>query len=317
MRSSTFQRLRFAPSYLIVIIALGLVLILQINEIVSAVSPFPRDGFTSADIQIGLHVDEVDRNEIEETPLELWEKSFVSKTNLPLVILSLDYIYLSPQFILENNAKTICFQEISIQNLDVDQSPKQNLVEREECVEYGVNYIASGDYVALIYNVYKPGYKDPYFYPFDERTIRFDLVTNIRIYDNDKKEIAAKSLPIVTAVTRSYNSGENLWILSTESDNNQDRFQILEMRRLLIYKILIGFVILLVFIVIRHLHLMKRRSDFFQVATGIFLGLWGMREILIPSSIATITLVDTIFLFLYLLIAMFIIYETFTRQLED
>jgi hypothetical protein len=88
----------------------------------------------------------------------------------------------------------------------------------------------------------------------------------------------------------------------------------ISMKRLIMYQALVISVVILVILLIGHLSKITERVGFWEVAAGVFLGLWGVHEVLIPAHITSVTLVSPIFLVLYLILVIFIIYETINKE---
>jgi hypothetical protein len=202
----------------------------QIYQLVKSSNPLPNEQNIQADIQIGLRIDEIDRNELDLASLELWESYYTYNTNLPLVIISVEYIYISPLFISRNDIKSVCFQGIYIENKDVRVEIKesephlQNLVTNYKCAESEMNYIPSKNFAVLVYNPYKYGFRPPYFFPFDKRTINFDLSTKLTFRNDEDNDVDIKSIPNVRAVGRAQNSGESIWLLKNNDETAPKRY---------------------------------------------------------------------------------------------
>lgn len=266
----------------------------------------------SSDIQIGLRVNELDLSEADSLHLEGWKRNYIFSSNLPLVTLTLNYILISDQFVLENNIKHVCFIDFYIVNQDVEE-PTQDLLSDETCMEYGLTYIPgqSNDIAALLYDPYKSDYTNTFYYPFDKRSVSFNIIIKTRFLDHNNNNLELS--PDVRIFVTSGNS-EDLWSLYPINDG-ESGFD-LRLSRPLIYQILLIMVSLIVLLLMIHLNRINRRDSFWEITVGIFLGLWGIHDVLIPVSINSRTLVSSVILFLYLILTLFIIVEHFVKSWE-
>lgn len=304
--------------YIIVFfIALPIIAGLFLWQFFSSESHIPQPADTSSDVIIGLRIEELNNEDVigsrtndvnddlDKISLLPWKKEYMQRLNVPIVSVSLDYIFVSPSFLSTNQ---ICFSSLKIHKNDFN-SDEQNLIKEEICARSGVNFYInqSTDFATFLYDKYGGDYVSPYFYPFDSRTINLGLLLDARFLDANNKELSSIVNPQVTTLVVSQRS-ENVWSLkSTSQINNLE----LTTRRPIIYWLLSVLMLPVIFIAISSLIFLDDEEGYWEVAVSI-LGIWSIREVLLPESIKGPTIVSDIILTFYLFLS-FVILFIFTR----
>jgi len=291
-------------SFVVLSILIG---IFYFAQTIGLETDLPNPDETPADIQVGLRIEEINGlSDAHSAIIDLWEKDYTYRFNTPLVLVSIDYIYVSPNYIFNNK---VCFQELSIMNREIEDSNYQNLFNKEDCAKLGINYFVdqSTDFAVLLYDKYETDYKDPYFYPFDTRSIDFSLLTKARILNETDEEITMNNSPRVDVVVTTIKSSRYVWKLESGGINNDASNLKLTLIHPLLYQLFGLLILFAMWIAIVSLPFTAEAENFWEVTIGIF-GLWGIQGILLPDNIQGHTLIGDLILYLYLLLSGTIIF---------
>lgn len=316
--SRGFLALLFEVS--IVILAISIIVLIFFKHINSSEYQLPEEQNTSDDIVIGLRVEEINWNGETIFPIENWKKDYAKRFNVPLVSISLDYIYVSQNYLSYNNIEQVCLSKIIV-IAGGDNIFEENLTKEDLCSTEGINYFfnQSTNYATLLYNVYDDNYIDPYYFPFDKRTLSFGLSVDARLLDASNQEVASSIQPQVNANISS-NKGRESWILENTNALNDLK---LTLHRPIMYPTLSYIMLPVILIAIISLLFLitenKKKNnddveaDYWEVAIGI-LGIWSIREVLLPDFIDGPTIVEDIILAFYIFLSFIILY-IFIRSL--
>jgi hypothetical protein len=160
----------------------------------------------------------------------------------------------------------------------------------------------------------------PFFYPFDEYLIDFDVIATMNVLDDDKSHhypiwmntVAVHEIfPgfVVKATTiskeeeaRQYSPTGTLVIINEAAENaTRTRITVARPRSLKAMALLIGFLSVGSAIWVL---LLSERRNLFRNAGGYFLTLWALRSVLSNSAPRTVTLVDYLFVALVVFVAL-------------
>jgi len=300
----------------IVLLAIIVIVFIFFKHINSSEYRLPEEQNTSDDIVIGLRVEEISWNDDTIFPIENWKKDYAKRFNVPLVSVSLDYIYVSPNYLSYNKIEQACLSKIIVISSGNDDS-EHNLTREDLCSTKGINYFfnQSTNHATLLYNVYDGDYIDPYYFPFDKRSLSFGLSVDARLLDVNNQEVPSSIQPQVN-VKISSNKGRESWNL--ENTNTLNNLK-LTLRRPIMYPILSYIMLPVILIAIVSLLFLITdnkddiEADYWQVAIGI-LGIWSIRDVLLPNFIDGSTIVEDIILAFYIFLS-FIILFIFVKSL--
>ncbi|MCA9946006.1 MAG: hypothetical protein KC449_21130 [Anaerolineales bacterium] len=162
----------------------------------------------------------------------------------------------------------------------------------------------------------------PYFFPFDRRILRLNtslkLVKHLNDFQGESNDIIKYIAPgmIVNLDSQVWESNvvfsydEDFLAPSTGFTIPSQTTIYMKFQRPFSLKIITIVIMSFLTATIILLAKIDDLGNFLEVATSILLGLWGIREILIPDYITITTIVHTLILALYLLLA-FIIFVRF------
>jgi hypothetical protein len=141
--------------------------------------------------------------------------------------------------------------------------------------------------------------RDRYFYPFDQYMISLDSVRLSGIVlDTQPVEVAALSPSILLEADA---PEWQVTAVSHVSELQEVRTE-LALKRPFVSRLLTATVLGMTVSFILFLGFMRRDTDVFGAAMGILLGLWGIRDVLLPSFVTWITIVDRVIVLCYLLL---------------
>lgn len=304
------------------LIAFSLSISIFYIHIRSSQNKIPNYQNETADIVFGIRVKELDKNEInnfdqketQDISLETWEVEYAQIFDTPLALMSIDYIYVAEKFLVLNNANQICLAKIEIRannNIGIPQS----LIRENLCNSRGVNYFVnqSTNFAVLLYDKYGGEYRDPYYFPFDRRSISAELTIEAILLDAEGKELSLFTEPIIKINVVSQN-GKDFWDLENHKNSNNIK---LTLHRPLMYPILSVLLLVVIFIAILSLLLLvddkneenddAAEAGYWEVAVGI-LGIWSIQEVLIPDFIEGPTIIGDTILSLYIFLSLVILY---------
>lgn len=276
----------------------------------------------TADIVFGIRVKELDKNEINkfnqketpDIPLESWEIEYAQIFDTPLVLMSIDYIYVAEKFLVSNSGNQICIVKIEIRTNN-DVGMPQSFIRENLCNGRGVNYFVnqSTNFAVLLYDKYNGEYSDPYYFPFDSRSISAELTIDAILLDADGKELSVFTRPTIQINVISQN-GKDYWNFENHKNDNNIK---LTLHRPLMYPILSVLLLVVIFVAILSLLLLvddknEKNDDaaeagYWEVAVGI-LGIWSIQEVLLPDFIEGPTIIGDIILALYIFLSLVILY---------
>ena len=257
-------------------------------------------------VTIGLRLHEIDKRDIPQLKLETWQEQYLISQDVPLPVISLEYINVPKKLLAEDNL--LCINEIKITgNFDLS---KTGLViyhltdnnDQNVCFPSGKNVVLTKDFQIdpFVYDKYI----EPFFYPYDQRTISYDVQTKMSLKKTGGDFIVDQAVIVSTDPPR--------WIANTFIINSQiggTKSLKTTLFRYPLTQLLSIFVPISVLLIIRILpSLTNEIGSVWEVTVGLILGLWGLSEVLIPPYIDYPTIMETIILILYVGIAIFVMY---------
>ncbi len=266
---------------------------------------------------VGIKIRELDEDDYKRIDLPKWQESYITKFDIPLILVSVDYIFVPENAI---DDKPICIDKLTVRNLEpkdkfvesiLVQSTDLNLV----CLNTGKNYLIQNaaenneDIQAFIYN----SYTNPFWYPFDERIFKFHL--QLKAFYSDKPEDDDKFTisPIVASQTT-----PPTWFSRVDISQKPDGEELkIILTRFPFYKVLSVLMPSGVVLIIALLVYFRQDIDgFWEVIVGLIFGIWGLSEVLIPSYIDFPTIIETILLLLFVPLGLFVIHDVWLYFLE-
>src|SRR5512139_851393 len=137
------------PEWIIVVVASISIIVLFFTHIRTSNSNINDITTTNADMVVGLRIEEIDGKKIASLPLEsrgsdynqveTWKVDYAQKFNVPLLSISVDYIYISPKFISSNQ---ICLYKLKLSTKSADPIV-QDLIKEEICNVSGLNFFVN------------------------------------------------------------------------------------------------------------------------------------------------------------------------------
>jgi len=319
------QNLR--SNFFIPIIILGVIIIFLFLIFILSREKILGKYFDETTITVALKVREVDTDNISFLNISPPQKATFTVLNEGVVLVSLDYIYIPKNIFLGDNQQ-LCIEDIKIEDLEYQvpslQTAKQDLVTSDlpVCISYGKNFILSdsqpqdrlsttiptSEVVGIIgYS----SFEDPYFFPFDTRQIKFRILLDAYVLHNGEKDVVD-----TTSIKFDASNPDHRWrLFPVSSGNNVDKSFTLEFNRPVVYPALVIIIsIVLLTIVIYHIYAIDIEVEvYWQVIFGLFLGIWSIDQILVPSYINFPTVVTSIILALWLIISISMVYELFIK----
>jgi len=242
-------------------------------------------------------------NEIDEYTLN---NDFDSKyqTDMPIVIVSLSRIIIPPGF----SYNRLCIDEMQIINRveniikTVDES--KDLI-KGKCLDIEGGSAKTEEIFNIslpLGTVYFSNSYDLYNYPFDKRNIDFALRINAHLasISTPQKDVVIKTddFDIYMVSSRWQHN------LKVKNNDYEKSNTLVTLERPWVYRILIVILPFVFLLIIVRAFFLKEPGDFLQVVVGLLLGLWGVREVLVPKFIEAHTRVHDVILFLYFLIGL-------------
>lgn len=270
-------------------------------------------------ITIGLSMHEVEAKDIPTSDINAWQKQYLARHKVPFSLLSLDYIYVPENLVSGGNP--LCVAEIKItsessldptgdiiylvaENVDKveDADESINTSRQDLCLVAGKNLIFPDRF--QVAPVAYSKYIDPYFYPFDIRVVEYNLSS--QLYYKTTRDTLDADTQVLMSVS------PPRWIPDTKIMPNFEGEKSLALRttfnRFPLFRVLSLIVPMSIFSIIIILPRIRDEvGSFWEVIVGLILGLWGLSEVLIPSYIDYPTIIETIILFLYFIIGLFVI----------
>jgi hypothetical protein len=162
-----------------------------------------------------------------------------------------------------------------------------------------------------------------YFFPFDRRKLSMDIWISTYPKDNESlaslRYVAPEIRGFVTApewdesvsVTRRFIDRS----ISTIAEGNEVTRVVVDFQRPLAYRVLL-FVLLgaMLFFMVA-LAFVEEIGSFLEVSVGVLLGLWGIQNALIPPGVTETTIIDSLVLGLYVLLAIAIFIRFVVRPI--
>jgi hypothetical protein len=157
-------------------------------------------------------------------------------------------------------------------------------------------------------NTYRPHGVDAtvpdYYFPYDSFTLqmRVSLIGTVTLDDGSSKPVT-----IAPRVVGAFDPSR--WETSVEVTRDSDSdgpgtVISVEFQRPLLYRILTPLILFLLALAIILLPFVKDVGSTLEVSVGLLFGLWGTREILIPSAVTWPTIIEPLILSLYALLAL-------------
>lgn len=264
-------------------------------------------------VTIGLTLHEIDTKDIPNLDLNVWERQYLARDELPLSLVSLDYIYVPEELISDNDS--LCVAEIKIFSTftlgtmeNVIYSLNENTDHQDICFAGGKNIILP-KYFQITPIVYS-NYHNPFFYPFDFRTIKYSVSS--QLYFKSTGENLDADTKILMSVSPPYwTSNTNVISQSEEQKSLRLSTTISRPSLVKVLSIIVPFSVLLIILILPKIR--NEIGSFWEVIVGLILGLWGLSEVLIPPYIDYPTIIETIILFLYIIIGLFIIFSVLNQ----
>lgn len=324
-RRSQRKKLKIPTAGEIVFLLIAFVLSASICylHISSPQNKIPNEQNEIADIVFGLRIQELEKNKInkldytgiQNISIETWEIEYAQTLGTPVVLVSIDYIYISGKFLDSNHADQICIRKFEIRANNNVGTPK-SLIKENLCNSEGTNYFVnqSTNFAVLLYNKYDDKYRDPYYFPFDNRSISAEITIEASLLDANQQELAVSNgkEPSINIYVVSQN-GKDAWKL--ESYNNG--IITFALNRPIMYPVLSVLLLIVIFIAILSLLLLvddtmaenddAAEAGYWEVAVGI-LGIWSIQEVLLPDFIEGPTIIGDIILALYVFLSLIILY---------
>jgi hypothetical protein len=259
-------------------------------------------------IIVGLKIKELNDDDFKNINLPQWQQAFRTKFDIPLLVISIDYIYVPKSLIKDSS---LCIDEMTVQSIEPrGRETTATLIKNTNttCLQPGINY--------LIQEIPQEGKEtqvfildsltNPYLYPFDERKLTFIIRTKAFYMNKPEDENKFRINPAVEV-----QSTPPIWFSRALIQEKLDHEEIqVIMSRPPLYKalsILMPFSVLLILSL-----LMKYRQNidgFWEVIVGLVFGLWGLSEVLIPSYINYPTLISSIILLLFIPLGLFVTHD--------
>ena len=281
--------------------------------------PNPNSLPTGQNIQIGLKAREVDYGEITSVVLDPFEEGIVNHLNIPLVLTTLDYIYIPSGYLARE--EQLCIQKLDIESQGLGSSA-QKLIDpalsggKDLCFGSGQNIIIGEPTAKLIYNRYSRDYIDLYQYPFDSRSLNFNI--SIDAYAIDKSNDQKLFVKLKDVEIRVASTEKEVWLLNTQNvDDTPDEIALkMTMMRHPKEKKLALAVLASLLMVLIGLPLFTSTDSFWD-AVGVLIGLWGVQDIIIPDYIHSNTIVRDFIGRIYLLIPVMIVFKILKGYWEN
>ena len=267
-------------------------------------------------ITIGLTLHEIDTNDIPNLNLNIWEKQYLARHEVPLSLVSLDYIYV-PKYLVSDD-DSLCIAEIKIfsdstlRTLgDVIYLVNENTGKQNICLGGGKNVILPEQFqiAPIVYSEYSP----PFFYPFDVRTINYSLSSRL-YFKSTGKNLDAKTEILMLVSPPRWIPNTNIISRSEDENGLNLRTSITRFPLAMFLSIIVPFGVLSIIYMLPGIR--NEIGSFWEVIVGLIVGLWGLSGVLIPSYIDYPTIIETIILFLYVIIGLFVIVSV-VRQISQ
>jgi len=239
------------------------------------------------------------------------QRELVDRFSIPLMIISLDYIYLPPLTI--SDTDRFCVQELSVlgeikglEDFELFRNSQKLLVDNtgQACFQAGLNYVVI-DTVAVRPMLPRNRNLGEYLYPFDDRLLGFEVLLKGYV---EKKDGTTES---VSNIDVRINLSHTRWVETTTSEEFRvDGFVAKELqvtlKRSWVYRTLFFIIPIIALVALVSLIALENLGSFWEVSIAM-LGLWSIREILIPNYINSPTIVDQTLTFMYILLLLVVI----------
>lgn len=130
-------------------------------------------------IVVGLKIKELSEEDYKHITLPKWQQLFRTKLDIPLMLITVDYIYVPESAF---NKGRICIETLTIQNLKPEERQIEVVLVKSTasytvCLNPGINYLIQDSIESdiEIQAFILDSYTNPFWYPFDRRTLKFDL----------------------------------------------------------------------------------------------------------------------------------------------
>ena len=291
--------------YLIIIIWILLFLFLFLFPVVKT----NFEQYDKSTITIGLRLHEFDKNSNIKLALEPWQEQYLIGQNIPLPVLSLEYINVPTELLPEGDQ--VCIDEIKITGtFGATENVRYQIPNSDQktCFSAGKNVILSNDFQISPF-LYED-FSNPFLYPFDTRKIIFDISTNLSLTPSGDK---IKDEPVIRV-----SPDPPRWIANTseissslgETTSYETTLHRYPSTRGL--SILVPITILLIILLI--LPKITEIGSLWEVTIGLILGLWGLHQVLIPEYIDYPTIMENIILLLFVTLALFVLHIIFIQR---
>jgi hypothetical protein len=303
--------------FIILSLAILTLLMLEIISIINSKLDYPM-----ATASVILRINEIDVSKNIDA-LPEWQKEYFSRIDSPVITVSLDHVFIPENFLA--NGELFCITRLDLTNTvapsyeapangtkgnqivgDHVMSLISNAQGKEICLRQGKNYILPlvGKPNVIFYDNLWP----EYFYPFDQRNVKLNLVLDGYIKKGSYKKPLTESPLFNIIVSRRWQREVSTVINGNNIDLN------VSLRRPLIYETLAIFLPFVITLIILSLPKIKDEGSFWEVVAGLTLGLWGIYEVLVPEDyISSPTILTNAILGLYFLLGIVILYELFPQ----
>lgn len=333
------KTIRFAIVLLCVVISVVLLYPLILGKM--AIEPaqiLTKDNKVS-DLVIGLKVIELTGDDIKNMPIvdlsdsgeennvnsklnrsgiTLNEKALINKFNIPVIALSLNYVYLSSSTVGENDE--LCVEEVKIGGLDkLDALNDYGLFSRDQiifsnndeqvCFKSGYTDIVN-EKIAFRPLLLKNPSVTEYYYPFDARILDFGLLFKGYFRKEGAQGEFPKDLNVKIMLTPSR------WSTTFVEKPNYiggylGKEILVTLNRPWYYRCLFFVIPVIVVVALISLISIDSLGSFWEVSIG-FISLWSVHEILIPNYVNSPTIIDQVITFLYLLLGLVVLFSLFS-----
>ncbi|MFN2242298.1 MAG: hypothetical protein ACK2U2_08425 [Anaerolineae bacterium] len=188
------------------------------------------------------------------------------------------------------------------------------------CAERGTAQMrSSGDEDVLIGVLPFSQGLSPYYYPFDTRTLGWEVWVDAEIENQDG---TSETITIAPNMRSQYNLPEWQLTLFAEQETPENRThpvasQHLTMQRPFASRLLTTTLLASLFVIILLLGFTRQMDAFVQASVAVLLTLLGIQDLLVPTAISEATIVDQTILAFYVLFALAILGRLTIKPLWD
>ena len=150
--------------------------------------------------------------------------------------------------------------------------------------------------------------KSSYYFPFDERLVRFNLLTNLLIQEGGQNYLYNVPPEVKMIVSPKWQQALEI---DKINDNNSVNLSLL-LKRPITRKI-VTISLPIVFILVMFSMPKIKDEGFWEVVIGL-LSLWGVQDVLIPNYINSPTIISNIFFIFYIIFGLVMLYELYIER---